>query len=150
MRALDIHNPSDIHILEFLSILVIDGLEIRTSCFLLYCIVVRLFVEIAKMKRQNLFLGKGFILYLPQVSLVFRFIRKVSLSCEEGHVIRIIVFSKFVGVVVAIRCVLCLIQVAGKKSEKVVLWEGDTYRNSGGVCSHPTSMLTPGSGQDGQ
>ena len=109
MRALYIHNPGDIHILEFLSVLIVDGLEIRTSCFLLYRIVVRLLVEVVKMKRPYLFLGKGFILYLPQVSLVFRFIRKVSLSCEEGYVIRIIIFGEFVGMMVAVCCVLCLI-----------------------------------------
>jgi hypothetical protein len=115
MRALDIHNPGDIHILEFLSILIIDGLEIRTSCFLLYRVVVRLLVEVIKAKRTNLFLGKGLILYLPQVSLVFRFIREIGLSCEEGYVIGIIVFGEFVGMVIAIRCVLCLVQVAGRK-----------------------------------
>lgn len=120
MRALYIHNPGDIHILEFLSILIIDGLEIRTSCFLLSHIIVRFLVKVVKAKQPNLFPGKGFILYLPQVSLVFHFIREISLSCEEGYVVRIIVFGEFVGMVVAIRCVLCLVQVAGKKSEKTL------------------------------
>ena len=34
MWALDVYDPSDVHVFEFLPILFVDGIEVSTSCFL--------------------------------------------------------------------------------------------------------------------